>query len=409
MLELLSLPDIVLEKILSYLTYDDIARYRIICRQFDTLCKQLLNKGFILVEKHHRHCLKAVKSQLPRRESERRSHPLARHCDILTAIETRLSILAMTFTKYIDAGLCCFIPGKVIDEIFRVLRRLKDSETPRAHEVLQELRDISSMAMEHFDEKIVPLLKHNLSSSSAHTSYSMTGTGNRSASIIMTVAPRKCHMDAMSVGSCLMSGTSTPRILGQEKLRMEFSKIHSRTKQNKESVGCLKRSVGNLSLKLKRYGARLMVQSAKIMQQQAKLTEQDTKLAEQATKLTEQEAQIAELKRHLEEWDHKFADLTAELSRAREESGAITEAGTSHEVEGRVARNMLPVGSTEAEGRIGWRKVRTSTVVSSDVTAPGQEEDRDRNATMKRKAEPDNCKVDLAKKAKAQTSDEVSK
>jgi uncharacterized coiled-coil protein SlyX len=152
-----------------------------------------------------------------------------------------------------------------------------------------------------------------------------------------------------------------------------------------------------------------MVQSAKIMQQQAKLTEQDTKLAEQATKLTEQEAQIAELKRHLEEWDHKFADLTAELSRAREESGAITEAGTSHEVEGRVARNMLPVGSTEAEGRIGWRKVRTSTVVSSDVTAPGQEEDRDRNATMKRKAEPDNCKVDLTKKAKAQTSDEVSK
>jgi len=34
MLELLSLPDIVLEKILSFLTYDDIARYRIvrICR-----------------------------------------------------------------------------------------------------------------------------------------------------------------------------------------------------------------------------------------------------------------------------------------------------------------------------------------------------------------------------------------
>jgi F-box protein 28 len=65
------------------------------------------------VEKHHGHCLKAVKSQLPRRESERRNHPLARHCDILTAIETRISILAMTFTKYIDAGLCCFIPGKV--------------------------------------------------------------------------------------------------------------------------------------------------------------------------------------------------------------------------------------------------------------------------------------------------------
>jgi hypothetical protein len=30
MLELLSLPDIVLEKILSYMNYDDIARYRIV-------------------------------------------------------------------------------------------------------------------------------------------------------------------------------------------------------------------------------------------------------------------------------------------------------------------------------------------------------------------------------------------
>jgi hypothetical protein len=30
MLELLTLPDVVLEKILSYLTYDDIARYRIV-------------------------------------------------------------------------------------------------------------------------------------------------------------------------------------------------------------------------------------------------------------------------------------------------------------------------------------------------------------------------------------------
>jgi len=152
-----------------------------------------------------------------------------------------------------------------------------------------------------------------------------------------------------------------------------------------------------------------MVQSAKIVQQQAKLTEQDAKLAEQASKLTEQDTQIAELKRHLEEWDHKFADLTAELSRAREESGAIAEAGTSHEVEGRVTRNILPVGSAEAEGRVSRRKLRTSTVISSDVTAAGQEEDSGRNATLKRKAEPDNCKVDLAKKPKVQPSDEVAK
>ena len=47
-----------------------------------------------------------------------------------------------------------------------------------------------------------------------------------------------------------MGGTASPRILGQEKLRLEFSKIHSRTKRNKASVGCLKKSVGCLTLKV---------------------------------------------------------------------------------------------------------------------------------------------------------------
>lgn len=48
-----------------------------------------------------------------RRESERRNHSLARHADILAAVETRLSLLNMTFMKYVDSSLCCFIPGKV--------------------------------------------------------------------------------------------------------------------------------------------------------------------------------------------------------------------------------------------------------------------------------------------------------
>ena len=41
-----------------------------------------------------------VKAKLPRRESERRNHALARHVDILSAVETRLSLLSMTYTKY---------------------------------------------------------------------------------------------------------------------------------------------------------------------------------------------------------------------------------------------------------------------------------------------------------------------
>nr|CAD7588338.1 unnamed protein product [Timema genevievae] len=195
-----------------------------VCKQFNNICKKRLNKGFILAEKFENKCLKSMKSQLPRRESERRNHPLARHCDILSAIETRISMMSMTFNKYIETDLSCFIPGKRLEVSKRyevliwnqnfpensgnvskltiisesavkfskrwgklapsslsdfasavcvlhrrsqiesvVLRIIQNKEfPPKTHEILQELRDLSSMAMEHFDEKIAPNLKFRL-------------------------------------------------------------------------------------------------------------------------------------------------------------------------------------------------------------------------------------------------------
>lgn len=121
----------------------------------------LLNHGFFKLLNCHAKQLKKIKAQLPRRESERRNHALAKHSDVLTCIETRLSMLSMTYQKYIQNGTSCFIPGKVIDECYKILRSISSSDTRnlRAHEILQELRDISSMAIEHFDEKIVPEIK----------------------------------------------------------------------------------------------------------------------------------------------------------------------------------------------------------------------------------------------------------
>lgn len=64
---------------------------------------------------------------------------------------------------FLIIGFCLFSSCQVIDEIYRVLRYVNATRAPqRAHEVLQELRDISSMAMEYFDEKIVPILKKKL-------------------------------------------------------------------------------------------------------------------------------------------------------------------------------------------------------------------------------------------------------
>lgn len=108
------------------------------------MCRSHLNLGFRQVEKFHCKLMKDFKSKLPRRESERRNHPLIKHCDILTAIETRISLLAMTFMKYVDADMVCFFPGKVIDEIYEVLSRIKmDKNPPKAYEMLQVLTPFS--------------------------------------------------------------------------------------------------------------------------------------------------------------------------------------------------------------------------------------------------------------------------
>jgi F-box protein 28 len=182
-MHLFDLPPELIDAILLYMSYDEIARLRLVsiivtdfvsicdvclfscqvCQFLNQTCGRLLTTGFLSVERHHAICLKKVKMQLPRRESERRNHPLARHCDILSAIETRLSLLGMTFMKYVDCKLCCFIPGKVIDEIHKLLRVVETSQNiSRVHDLLQELRDISSMAMEYFEEKVAPKLKTQL-------------------------------------------------------------------------------------------------------------------------------------------------------------------------------------------------------------------------------------------------------
>lgn len=128
--------------------------------RFNKICQGMLNIGLHRMMRRHASNLKRIKSQLPRRESERRNHALAKHADILTCIETRMSMLSMTYTKYIDLNLCCFIPGKIVDEVMAILSLINSTTRPlRAHEVLQELRDISSMAIDHFDDKIAPTLK----------------------------------------------------------------------------------------------------------------------------------------------------------------------------------------------------------------------------------------------------------
>lgn len=108
-----------------------------ICKRFNKINQEILNHGFYKLTNNHAKQIRRIKSQLPRRESERSknpikssvveiivliyllfsrskgNHPLSKYSDILTCVETRLSMLSMTYLKYMQNGSACFIPGKV--------------------------------------------------------------------------------------------------------------------------------------------------------------------------------------------------------------------------------------------------------------------------------------------------------
>ncbi|TNN55431.1 F-box only protein 28 [Liparis tanakae] len=263
---LLGLPIVAIEAVLHLLSYDEISLLRSVSKRMDVICQRVLNQGFLKVERYHSLCQRQVKAQLPRRESERRNHSLARHADILAAVETRLSLLNMTFMKYVDSNLCCFIPGKVIDEIYRVLRYVNSTRAPqRAHEVLQELRDISSMAMEYFDEKIVPILKKKLPG--ADLSGRLIGS--------TPVAGPSTSLTTMS-----LLAKNTPS-------RSEMTKVQQQVKVNGASMTVLRREMQEIRVKQ--------------LEQQKQLQDQEQKLLEQTQVIGEQNARLAELEHKLRE------------------------------------------------------------------------------------------------------------
>ncbi|XP_062257446.1 F-box only protein 28 [Platichthys flesus] len=325
---LLGLPIVAIETILNFLSYDEISLLRSVCKRKDIICQRVLNQGFLKVERYHSLCQRQVKAQLPRRESERRNHSLARHADILAAVETRLSLLNMTFMKYVDSNLCCFIPGKVIDEIYRVLRYVNSTRAPqRAHEVLQELRDISSMAMEYFDEKIVPILKKKLPG--ADLSGRLIGS--------TPVAGPSTSLTTMS-----LLAKNTPS-------RSEMTKVQQQMKVNGASMTVMRREMQEIRVKQ--------------LEQQKQLQDQEQKLLEQTQVIGEQNARLAELEHKLRElMDSSAAAIggsrpnTALPSTSSSVSSTVASTSGTVPASGSMADVSIPV---EPEGQGGSSLKRT--------------------------------------------------
>ncbi|KAI6230420.1 hypothetical protein M3Y99_01060900 [Aphelenchoides fujianensis] len=159
-----TLPSVVISEILACCTYEELAPIRQVNKFFKRHIERRLNEAFFKLGRDLSELSVQLKKRLPRKESERKDHPMNRYSDIVSAVETRYTMLAMTFKKYLDAGVCCFIPGKVLDLCFRVVAQIRDYVRRNLFvqlnviHVMRDIRDYSTMATEHFELQIVPTL-----------------------------------------------------------------------------------------------------------------------------------------------------------------------------------------------------------------------------------------------------------
>ena len=341
-LSLGDLPCAVLEIILFYFSYERVAQLRRVNRRFNNTCKYLLNKGFRAAKRFHSNKLKDVKALLPRRESKRRNHELSRHYEILTALDTRISLLSHTFLKYVNLDLCCFIPGKVIDVIFSVLRTIRpDNNLPRSHKVLQELRDISTMAMEHFDEEIRPPLRTQLSISSyqkygarpcTHTSGTSgdvsgeTGSNNLNTTMNLPLYSMEAPMGKPLPTTPTSRGILNPmpqsepsNSRSQSLLTMSSKKISRRTDRMVTELKKQKKQADN-------YKGSLESQNKKIVDLDKRINQQNKNIRQQNARLAEQEEKLTEMNRRLLESEQMMADFKPGISREQRDANGQGEA-----------------------------------------------------------------------------------
>merc|ERR1740131_803639 len=158
-LSLVELPAEIIVKILEYMSFKENSTVRLVCRRLNELISARLNTTFQKLLNQMLMRFQTVKSQMPRRESARRNHPLAREGDIIETLHMRLTLLQMTFGKHIERKHICFFPGEILDEVFRILYYISSTQPlGRAYKVTDELFDLSTMAMEYFKENIEPSL-----------------------------------------------------------------------------------------------------------------------------------------------------------------------------------------------------------------------------------------------------------
>lgn len=134
----------------------------------------------------------------------------------------------------------------------------------------------------------------------------------------------------------------------------------------------------------------MKMQAAKIRelqeQNKTRAREHERKLQEQNMKIQEQENSISDLKKHMDEWDQKWTDLTGELNRAREDVGAKVQPSVSSppkfyksNIRPRMAQILPSIGTVH----IDMERKRKSPGVSQEVVPSKMSRSSDEEAAGK--------------------------
>ncbi|XP_035232494.1 F-box only protein 28-like [Stegodyphus dumicola] len=114
-----SLPQEVIEHIISFLPYHDVSRCRLVCKRFNDASESILNSGFDKILSYCNQSLQELEANV--KKEDERVDLWKELCEIVNEARTFLSMIDMYFRKYVWFKLCCFIPGKIIDKFYALM------------------------------------------------------------------------------------------------------------------------------------------------------------------------------------------------------------------------------------------------------------------------------------------------
>ncbi|XP_039749419.1 F-box only protein 28 [Pararge aegeria] len=320
---LLDLPIEVLEKIFRYVGFKSVSHLRLVNRHFNTVCSSILNSTFQRLQNQMLHRFQAIKAKMPRRESARRSHPLACESDIIETLHMRLSLLQMTFGKHIERKHCCFFPGEILDEVYCILSYLKTTtKLARPYKVTDELFDLTTMAMEYFKEHIEPFLPEityfGTDFFDITTAFS-PGESSKSYMCLDSPPPSGFEASPAAAGSATESGRRA-----SVTLYLEESLPPSPPPPQSNMV--LRKRIHRIKQGMKKYNDQLSALRSDLRSCKRKTALQQKQIAEQQKQIAEQQKQTLEYANRLDDYDkkneetsRKFQTLLQELNKCKTE------------------------------------------------------------------------------------------